>query len=228
MKIENLPLFQELTTDEICRSMVCSQAKIEQYGKNSYIFCQEDRPSRLYFVLSGTVQLGQVNAAGRQNYMEYVREGQGFGEVDLFLEHKEYRYFAAAKSEVTVLAISRHFFYGTCEKNCEHHHKIIFNLLRIFAKEADRNTRKLHLLTSGSLRQRIAGYLMEQSGGKEEVVLTMKREELAAYLNTARPSLSRELSWMRDMGVIRLVSRSRIRIISFKDLQRIIDGEEVD
>lgn len=228
MKIENLPLFQELTGDEIRRSMLCSQAKIEQYEKNSYIFCQEDRPLRLYFVLSGTVLLGQINADGRQNYVEYIGEGQGFGEVDLFLGHQEYRYFAAAKSEVTVLAVPSHFFYGTCENNCRHHHKIIFNLLRIFAKEADRNTRKLHLLTSGSLRQRIASYLMEQCEGKEEVLLTMKREELAAYLNTARPSLSRELSWMRDMGVIELVSRSRIRITSFKALQKIIDGEAVD
>lgn len=226
MQLENLALFEKLNSDEISRSMVCAQAKIEHYQKNTYIFCQEDKPTRLYFVLSGTVLLGQVNASGKQNCLEYIGEGQGFGEVDLFLGNESYRYFAAAKSEVAVLAVSRHFFYGTCAKNCEHHHKIIFNLLRIFAKEADRNTRKLHLLTSGSLRQRIAGYLLEQSGGRMEVELKMKREELAAYLNTARPSLSRELSWMQDMGVIRLVSRSRIRIQSFQDLQKIVDGKE--
>ena len=227
MEIEKLTLFRGLTEEEIDRSIICSQAKIEHYNKNTYIFRQEDRPSRLFFVLSGTVMLGQINVAGRQNYVEYVKEGQGFGEVDLFLGHEEYRYFAVARSEVTVLAVSRHFFYGTCAKNCSHHHRVIFNLLRIFAKEADRNTRKLHLLTSGSLRQRIAGYLMEQSAGNREVQLTMKREELAAYLNTTRPSLSRELSWMRDAGVIELTSRSRIRIISYQVLQNIIDGEEV-
>lgn len=225
MELEKLSLFQELTEEQIWQSMVCSQARVEHFDKNAYIFRQEDKPARLYFVLSGTVLLGQVNAAGRQNYVEYVNEGQGFGEVDLFLEHEEYRYFAEAKSEVTVLAVSRHFFYGTCAKNCSHHHKIIFNLLRIFAKEADRNNRKLHLLTSGNLRQRIAGYLMERCDENRIVELTMKREELAAYLNTTRPSLSRELSWMREAGVIEVISRSRIRIVSYEDLQNIIDGE---
>lgn len=226
MKLQNLMLFRELTEEEINRSMVCSRARIEEYKKNSYIFRQEDKPSRLYFVLMGSVFLGQFNAAGRQSHVEYIGEGQGFGEVDLFLEHDTYNYFAVAKSDVRLLSVSRHFFYGPCAKNCMHHHKIIFNLLKIFAREVDRNTRKLYLLTSGTLRQRIAGFLMEKSEGRPEIHLTMKREELAAYLNTTRPSLSRELSWMQEMKVIELTSRSVIRILSFEVLQNIIDGKE--
>lgn len=224
MEIEKLPLFTELTEDEIKRSLVCSGAKVETYEKNAFIFQQEDKPSRLYFVLSGTVLLGQVNALGRQNYAEYLEAGQGFGEIDLFLEYPAYRYFAEAKTAVRVLAVSRHFFYKTCPKNCAHHSKIIFNMLRIFAGEADKNSRKLHLLTCGTLKQRIASYLMDISGGKQDVTIPMKREDLAAYLNTTRPSLSRELSFMQERGIIELKGRSVIRIFSFAMLQDVIDG----
>lgn len=219
MKVEQLDLFQNLTEEEVHRSMVCSRSKIEKYGKDSYIFRQEDKPNRLYFVLSGRVALGQVNAAGRQNNIEYLEVGQGFGEVDLFLERESYSYFAEAKTEVEVLSVSRHFFYGTCGNNCMHHQKIIFNMMKIFADAADKNFKKLHLLTSGNLRQRIAAYLIEISGGRSEVRLPMNREDLAAYLNTTRPSLSRELSCMQEQGIIEIRGRSGIRILSFDSLR---------
>ena len=112
MQIENLTLFHGLSEEETKRSMICSRAKVETYEQDAYIFRQEDHPSRLYFVLSGTVLLGQINALGRQNFIEYLGEGQGFGEIDLFLEHDIYDYFAFAKTEVKLLSVSRHFFYG--------------------------------------------------------------------------------------------------------------------
>ena len=61
MQIENLTLFHGLSEEETKRSMVCSSAKIETYEQDAYIFRQEDQPSRLYFILSGTVLLGQIN-----------------------------------------------------------------------------------------------------------------------------------------------------------------------
>lgn len=225
MKISELSLFDKLSEEEIRRSMLCAQAKIETYPKNSYVFQQDDRPERLYFILSGTVLLGQIGALGRQNYVEYLEEGQGFGEVDLFLEHKEYNYFAAARTDVEVLSVSRHFFYSTCVKNCAHHSRIIFNMLCIFAREADKKTKKLYLLTCGTLKQRIAAYLLELADGRKEVEIPMKREDLAAYLNTARPSLSRELSSMHDQGILELNGRTGIRILSFESLQNIMDGD---
>ena len=61
----------------------------------------------------------QINALGRQNFIEYLGEGQGFGEIDLFLEHDIYDYFAFAKTEVKLLSVSRHFFIeDLCKELC--------------------------------------------------------------------------------------------------------------
>lgn len=170
------------------------------------------------------MELGQINALGKQNYVDFVREGQGFGEVDLFLEHESYAYFAAARKETEVLAVSRHFFYSTCEKNCAHHSRIIFNMMRLFAQEAEKNAKKIHLLTCGTLRQRIACYLTDLSAGREEMRLPMNREDLAAYLNTTRPSLSRELSWMQDRGILNITGRNHVHILDFALLQDELEG----
>lgn len=226
MEIRDLELFRELTDEEIRRSVVCSEAKVQEYEKNEYIFRQEDVPRKLYFILDGSVLLGQINVMGRQNYAEYLGEGQSFGEADLFLERASYEYFAQARMKTKVLSVSRHFFYSTCTKNCMHHSKIIYNMMKIFAEESDARAKKIYLLTCGTLRQRVTSYLMQLSGGNAEIELTMKREELAAYLNTTRPSLSRELSYLKDCKVIDIIDRSHIKILDFELLQYEIDKKE--
>lgn len=226
MKIKDLTLFQTLNEDEIHRSMICSGSEVRVYKKNQYIFQQDEEPKRLYLILSGQILLGQVNFMGRQTYVEYLGEGQCFGETELFLERQHRRYFAIAKGETKLLSVSRHFLYHTCEKNCEHHSKIIFNMMHIFAQEADKNFQKIQLLTCGSLRQRIALYLQQQSDGKSKVVLPMNREDLAAYLNAARPSLSRELSAMQKAGILEISGRKTIHILDFGLLQDEIDGDD--
>jgi DNA-binding transcriptional ArsR family regulator len=60
---------------------------------------------------------------------------------------------------------------------------------------------KLQILASGTLRQKIIRFLIENL--EEGVVrMTMNREMFADFLNVARPSLSRELMKMEEEGLI--------------------------
>lgn len=219
MEIQELKLFNGLTTDELQRSLACSESRTVEYEKEEYIITQGEKPRWIYMILSGEVMLEQVNPAGRRTYAEYLGEKQQFGVVDLFLEREEYSYSAKARRHVKLLRISSHFFYGTCEKNCVHHNKILFNMMGVFAEEAEKNSKKIQLLTCGSLRQRIALYLLQNSDGSQTVELSMNREELASGLNAARPSLSRELSQMQEEGIIKMVGRKSISILDFSRLQ---------
>lgn len=219
-------IFQDLTDDEIHKSLHCSQSKIVKFPKDSYIFQQYDTPTHLYLILSGTVLMGQVTTTGRTMYAEYLLEGSCFGEVDLMLGKPHYEYASKAKTDVTLLAVDKHFFVGVCPNNCAHHERVIYNMLHVFAEASERITTKVQLLTSGSLRQRIAYYLQIMSQGRARVELPLNREELAIHLNTTRPSLSRELSYLQDIGVIYLEGRKTIRILNQTLLQDEIDGTE--
>lgn len=219
MEIQELKLFSGLTEDELQRSLVCSRSGIVEYEKEEYIFTQGEKPRWIYMLLSGEVLLEQANLSGRQTYAECLGARQQFGVVDLFLEREQYSYSAKARNHVKLLRISSHFFYGTCEKNCVHHSKILFNMMGVFAEEAEKNSKKIQLLTCGSLRQRIALYLLQNSGGNKRVELAMNREELAASLNAARPSLSRELSQMQEEGIIKMEGRKSIAILDYSRLQ---------
>ena len=138
------------------------------------------------------VELGSINLNGKITRSSYVTVGEEFGEVELFLRQSAYSGYAKAKSEVSVLEVSQNFFGGRCERNCVHH---------------------------SNLRQRVAAYLLENCDPDYRVRLHMNREDLAVYLNTTRPSLSRMLLTLQDEGIIRLVGRKVIEITDYERLQ---------
>ena len=92
------------------------------------------------------------------------------------------------------------------------------NMLEIQSEKNFSMTRKLHLLSGTTLRERISLWLLEQAGEIDVVNLTMNREELADYLGTTRPSLSRELMKMQQEKLIE-ADRNRIRIIDRETLE---------
>ena len=176
-------------------------------------------PLKLYFILEGMVELGSINLNGKITRSSYVTVGEEFGEVEMFLRQSAYSGYAKAKNEVSVLEVSQNFFGGRCERNCVHHSKVVFNMLQLFAEKAEKCNRQIEVLTSGNLRQRVAAYLLENCDPDYRVRLYMNREDLAVYLNTTRPSLSRMLLTLQDEGIIRLVDRKVIAITDYERLQ---------
>lgn len=85
---------------------------------------------------------------------------------------------------------------------------MIRNMLGIFAHKAFFLTRRVSLLSSGSLRRKLAALLLEHRRTDGSLALTMNREQMADYLGVTRPSLSRELSAMRDEGLLHIEGRS--------------------
>ena len=219
MQLQQLQIFHNLTEEELKKSLVCSQATVRKYKKNEYIFRQGDTPKKLYFVLEGEIELGSINLNGKVTRISRVTVGEEFGEVEMFLRQSAYSGYARAKKEVSVLEVSQSFFGGRCERNCVHHSKVVFNMLQLFAEKADKHNHQIEVLTSGNLRQRVAAYLQENSNPDYRVKLQMNREDLAAYLNTTRPSLSRMLLNLQEEGIIQIVNRKVIEILDYDRLQ---------
>ena len=72
---------------------------------------------------------------------------------------------------------------------------------------------------SGSLREKIASFLLEHASEDGMVYLSMTKEELAEYMNVARPSLSREIGNMAEEGWIALQGKN----ILIRDLESLED-----
>ena len=159
-------------------------------------------------------------ASGKRDVLFMVGQGDVFGEMFLFVDTKTYWYDAITQGKVRVLEIPWEFFYCFCSNACEHHRMITRNMLEIQSEKNFKMTRKLHLLSGTTLRERIALWLLEQAAEGDVIKLAMNREELADYLGTTRPSLSRELMKMQqeqlietDKNMIKIVDRAALEIL---------------
>ncbi len=201
--LKNCDLFAHMTSDEARLCLGCSGAVEEKYGRGGMVFCETDSPTRLFVLLEGSVTVGRDSADGRRAVMARVDSpGDLFGEVYVFLDQTTYGCSVQAESPVRVLAIPAKFFYSTCEKRCAMHAQIIRNMLSVFARKAFFLTRRVSLLSSGSLRRKIAALLLERRAPDGSLSLGMNREQMADFLGVTRPSLSRELAAMRDEGLL--------------------------
>lgn len=225
MNAQKLTIFHGLSSEEIEKSLHCSRGKVIEIPKGQFIYRQEDEPTRLYFVLEGAVELGSCNALGKLTRIRILHENDCCGETELFLATDGYHSYAKAITDSRLLSVPEEFFGGQCERCCMHHSRVVYNMLYVFAEKSDQDNRQIDLLTLGSLRQRIAAFLLEEKGknpDSREISLSLNREELAAYLNTTRPSLSRMLLQMQDEGLLHILSRSRIELEDEEGLRALV------
>lgn len=198
----SIHLFRDISRDEIEKMFRCSKTVERCFEDGMYIFRQGEIPQNLFLVLEGTVMISKDFASGKRDVLFMVGQGDVFGEMFLFADTKAYWYDAIAQEKVRVIQIPWEFFYCFCSNACEHHRMITRNMLEIQSEKNFKMTRKLHLLSGTTLRERIALWLLEQAAEGDVIKLTMNREELADYLGTTRPSLSRELMKMQQEQLI--------------------------
>jgi CRP/FNR family transcriptional regulator, dissimilatory nitrate respiration regulator len=80
--------------------------------------------------------------------------------------------------------------------------KLLQNYLYLMSQQAQLLGEHLQLLSQASLRDKILSYVKSKYDGSDKIPIGMTKENLAKYLNVKRPSLSRELIYMRLENVI--------------------------
>lgn len=215
-------LFHAITEKERERILKCSKSREKRYSSGAYIFEQGGVPSRLFLLLEGQVQICKDFTSGKRDVLYLVEAGNVFGEIFLFGDKKHYWYDAVAVTDVRVLEMPWDFFYHFCSNACDHHKQLTQNMLEIMSENNFRITRKLHIVSTSSLRERLAIWLIDAMDESCMVELHMNREQLADFLGVARPSLSRELMRMQKDGLIE-VSRRNIKICD-KDAVEMLYG----
>ena len=213
-----MQLFSDIEQPEIDKMLRCSRAAEKELSAGEYIFRQGETPQMIFLLQEGEVALVKDFASGKRNLLYTVGNGEVFGEAFLFSKITRYWYDAVAVKRSRVLGIPWKFFYGFCENACGHHRMITRNMLDILASRNFSMTKKLHILNSTSLKEKLAIYLLENADEKACVELSMNRENLADFLGVARPSLSRELMNMQKAGLIE-VEKERIRICDREALE---------
>ncbi|TEB11507.1 cAMP-activated global transcriptional regulator CRP [Pelotomaculum sp. FP] len=197
-------LFEGISPEELNIVLSCLNPKVSDYDKNELLTVTGERLSGLGIVLAGEVVVAKENAAGNRVIMAVNGPGEMFGEIAAFSEDGVWPASVVARGACSVMLLPAGKIVGNCERSCGSHRLLITNMLNIVSNKALMLTRKVEYLAIRSLRGKISAFLLEQykKTGKDTFMMPLKRNELADFLNVSRPSLSREMSRMRDEEVI--------------------------
>ncbi|NLJ76031.1 MAG: Crp/Fnr family transcriptional regulator [Peptococcaceae bacterium] len=217
-------LFKGITTEELNLVFCCLKPKVKSYERNELVTVAGERYTGLGIVMSGQVVVTKENAAGNRVILAVNGPGEMFGEMSAFSGDGVWPISVVARGTCTVMFLPAGKIICNCERLCASHRQLITNMLEIVSSQALVLHRKLEYLTIKSLRGKISTFLLEQykKAGSSDFMISMKRNELADFLNVSRPALSREMCRMRDEGVMKFHGNS-IKIEELEALKEMVE-----
>ncbi len=197
-------LFAGIKEEELEQVISCFDIRLSYYDRDQFVVHQGERAKGVGLVISGRLHIVREDFLGNREILTEVGPGDIFDEVYAVLADEYQSIAVAAVQQAEVAFFSMEKMLTTCSSNCTFHNIIIKNMLRAMAQKNLMLTRKMAHLSRKSIREKLVSYLSDESSrqGKREIVIPFNRQQLADYLSVERSALSRELSKMRDEGMI--------------------------
>ncbi|MBR5380381.1 MAG: Crp/Fnr family transcriptional regulator [Clostridia bacterium] len=187
------PLFRGMTDEEISFELRLYQAHRRAYAKGDSLLRVGDPVKRFAIVLSGGVQVMSDDIDGHHMIMATVQPGQTFAESLCFRMADESPVYAEAIMNTEVYWLSA---------DALREGPAARFLSMLTAKTLSMNER-IRVLSKLTLRDKLMTLFMLYMRQQGPVFdLPFDRESLAAYLGVNRSALSREMSRMREEGLI--------------------------
>lgn len=217
-------LFEGIEKDDLDLMMNCLKPRICEYKKDECIAMAGDTFESVGILLKGKAAVIKETFAGDRVIIAILQPGDMFGEMVVFSKNPVWPSTVTAQEDCTVFFLSGKKITSQCEKVCPWHKTLILNMLKIISERALALNKKVEYLTIKSMRGKISTFLMDQykKTGKTTFVLPMNRNDMADFLNVSRPSMCREMSRMKDEGVIDY-HRSTIKIKDVEALGRYVE-----
>lgn len=210
------PLFSTLSPSEL--ETVCSNRHISlrHYAKEQVVAFEEDPASALCVVAEGSIHIQRIFPSGKLITIETFTACESFGEALMFSDANTYPATLIAKENATVLFVPKELVIELCA----HYPAFLTGLLKALSNRILLLNQKIKSLSFGSVRQKVAHYLLEERRRQKSdtLLLASSRHELADSLGIPRPSLSRELITMKEFGWI-IFQRRMIEILDGEALE---------
>ena len=202
-------LFINIGKDELNEMLQSMGAYIVNYKKNETITMENEKMEGVGIVLSGIVSVGKDTSSGDRLMMARLGQGDIFGEVAVYTGAL-WTATVRADQEASVLFLPAEKLLYPDHDSCEGTFRFTLNMLYIIAQKARALNEKLELVALKGIRKKICLYLIKQhqKSSKMEFTIPLKRGEMAEYLQVSRPSLSRELTRLKDEGLLDFNGRS--------------------
>lgn len=202
--LSNTMLFRGVNPEEIQPMLSCLGAFTGKYQKGETVYRAGDTTENIGMIISGSINIECDDVWGNKSILSHGEAGEIFAEAYACIpgEQMMVSVVTCEKTEILFLNASR--LMTACTGTCEHHNKLIKNLLQISASKNLGLSRRILHTASKTIRGRLLSYLSEQARirGSYSFSIPFNRQQLADYLSVDRSTMSNELSKMQNEGII--------------------------
>jgi CRP-like cAMP-binding protein len=196
--------FQGLADDDL--GALRPFATRHTYSAGTTLFRQGDRPRALLVIERGEVELVYETLSQRL-VVQILYAGSSVDHLAILLG-TPYPYSAVTLSEATLLRVRL----DTVDTLEQLFPEIAFRWLRLLAHALDRAHQRLLEMAGRSALEQVSHLLLHEAAERDELVVELTQEELAATLGLSRQTVSRALHDLAHEHVIKQ-ERRRIRVL---------------
>lgn len=196
------PFFSGLTDDEILSVIHCVEAKSITKEEGSYIFRAGDSTEVMGLVLSGSALIIQEDLWGHRNILSRCKTGDFFGEPYAAKPGSVLNISVVAEENSEILMLNVRRLLVTCPTACDHHQKLVRNLVNVLANKILIFNDKITHISKRTTREKLLSYLSSESIKHSSLSfdIPFDRQQLADFLCVERAAMSVELSKLQKEG----------------------------
>jgi CRP/FNR family transcriptional regulator len=217
MILQDIPLFSELTTQELREITALSQ--LVNYKRNEYVFHEGEEFRGIYIVLKGLVKIFKISPQGKEYILHILTKPHIFGDVPLFTGG-DCPASVQVLEDSTLLFVPKNGFLLLLKENPN----LSFKIMSGFAKRLKSITVKAEDLSLKEVINRLADYIVKgiKDNGNSNLPepfykIPLSNPTLAAYLGTIPETISRAIKKLKDNKIIRVHEKT----IFVKDFEKL-------
>ena len=213
--LRNCPFFTGLTDDEILSILHCvSAAKITR-SRGSYIFRAGDSTEVMGLMLSGSTLVIQEDLWGHRNILSKCNTGDFFGEPYAATPGAILNISVVAEEDCEILLLNVKRLLTACPTACDHHQKLIRNLVSVLANKILLFNDKITHVSKRTTREKLLSYLSAESIRQSALSfdIPFDRQQLADFLCVERAAMSVELSKLQREGLL-ITKRNHFELLT--------------
>ena len=197
-------LFSGISEAELTAMLACLDPRTERFAKDAILLRTGGAAESIGLVLSGSVLIVQEDIWGNRSILSKAGPGQTFAAAYACAPGSLLNVSVAAETPVTAMFLNVRRVLTVCPSACEHHSRIIRNLLGELAEKNLRLSEKLTHMAQRTTRAKLMSYLSAEAQrlGRCEFDVPFTRQQLADYLAVERSGLSLELGKMKKEGLL--------------------------
>lgn len=203
--LRSCPFFMGLKDTEILSILHCVNAVKVSKASRSYIFKAGDSTEVMGLVLTGSTLIIQEDLWGHRNILSKCNAGDFFGEPYAATPGTVLNISVVAEEDCDILFLNIKRLLMSCPTACDHHQKLIRNLVSVLANKILILNDKITHVGKRTTREKLLSYLSAESIRHSSLSfdIPFDRQQLADYLCIDRAAMSTEISKLQKEGFIK-------------------------